>query len=280
MIATCRSPHRDWLCGNGCNLVLALALAIALALSVAPSAQAQSPTPRAGPAIAAASDLQFALEEIAQAFTAETNQPVRLVFGSSGNFARQIEQGAPFELYLSADEAFVFRLAEAGHTRDRGELYAIGRIVLFASQGSGLNTEKGLADIATALDAGILRRFAIANPEHAPYGRAAEQALRSADLWARLQPHLVFGENVSQAAQFAVSGNTQGGIIAYSLVLAPQLRERGRYVLIPEHAHEPLRQRMVLLRTAGPVAVQFYDYVQSAPAREIMRRYGFMLPGE
>jgi molybdate transport system substrate-binding protein len=260
------------------SLIAAGGLAmIALTLGVfgAPATRAQE-----GPLIAAASDLQFALDEVVGRYSAETGRPVRLTFGSSGNFARQIEQGAPFELYLSADEDFVFRLADGGYTRDRGILYAVGRIVLFAPHGSPLDPDDGLAGVEAALEAGAISRFAIANPEHAPYGRAAEQALRRFGLWERLRPHLVLGENVSQAAQFAVTGNSQGGIIAYSLALAPSVRERGRFALIPKDGHEPLRQRMALTRRATPAAERFYDYVQSEPARQIMRRYGFVLPGE
>jgi molybdate transport system substrate-binding protein len=255
-----------------------IALAALLAVPLAAAAQAQGQTQP--PLIAGASDLQFALAEIAAQFRAETGQEVRLSLGSSGNITRQIEQGSPVEMFLSADEAFVFRLAEGGHTRDRGELYAIGRIVLFTPPGSPLRTEAGMEAIRTALEAGQIRRFAIANPEHAPYGRAAEQALRASGLWERLQPHLVLGENVSQAAQFALAGGSQGGIVAYSLVLAPSMQGRGAYTLLPDSLHEPLRQRMVLTRRAGPVAERFYAYVQSAPARAIMRRYGFVLPGE
>lgn len=232
------------------------------------------------PVVAAASDLQFAIEEIAARFRAETGQEVRLSIGSSGNFARQIEQGSPAEMFLSADEAFVFRLAEGGHTRDRGELYAIGRIVLLVPPGSPIRAEGGLDAVRAALDAGQIRRFAIANPEHAPYGRAAEQGLRATGLWERVQPHLVLGENVSQAAQFALTGGSQGGIVAYSLVLAPAMAGRGAHQLLPDALHAPLRQRMVLTRRAGPVAERFYAYMQQPPAREIMRRYGFVLPGE
>jgi molybdate transport system substrate-binding protein len=253
---------------------LAVLLAVC-ALLTAPVVHTQP-----APLVAAASDLQFALDEVAQQYAAETGEAVRLTFGSSGNFARQIEQGAPFEMYLSADEAFVFRLADRGHTRDRGTLYAIGRVVLFTPHGSALDPEPGMAGLKAALDSGTIRRFAIANPEHAPYGRAAEQALRSIGLWERIQPRLVLGENVSQAAQFAVSGNSQGGIVAYSLVLAPSVGERGHFVLIPEDLHDPLRQRMVLMQRATPAAERFYEYVQSEPARAIMRRYGFVLPGE
>lgn len=240
------------------------------------TAQAQT-TP---PLVAAASDLQFALAEVAAQFRTDTGQEVRLSFGSSGNITRQIEQGSPVDMFLSADEAFIFRLAEAGQTRDRGELYAIGRIVLLIPPGSPMRTEAGIEAIRAALDAGQIRRFAIANPEHAPYGRAAEQAMRAAGVWDRVLPLLVLGENVSQAAQFALAGGSQGGIVAYSLVLAPAMQGRGAYALLPETLHEPLRQRMVLTRRAGPIAERFYAYVQEAPAREIMRRYGFVLPGE
>ncbi len=232
------------------------------------------------PVIAAASDLKFALEEIAESFRGATKREVKLSFGSSGNFARQILQGAPFQVFLSADEAFVHQLAEAGKARDRGVLYAVGRIVLFVPQGSPLKADASLADLRAALADGRVRRFAIANPEHAPYGRAAEQALRSQGLWDAIRPTLVLGENVSQAAQFAATGSAQGGIFAYSLALSPAVGERGVHVLVPAEWHEPLRQRMVLLNGAGETARQFYGHVQSPRARAIFRRYGFVLPGE
>jgi molybdate transport system substrate-binding protein len=232
------------------------------------------------PIVAAAADLRFALEEIAAAFQAETGNLVRLSFGSSGNFARQIRQGAPFQMYLSADEDYILDLARDGLTRDEGALYAVGRIVLIVPQGSPLRADGSLADLAAALANGRVTRFAIANPEHAPYGRRAEEALRYKGLWEAIQPKLVLGENVSQAAQFATSANAQGGLIAYSLALAPRLSALGRFELIPADWHSPLRQRMVLLRNAGPVAERFYAYVRQAPARAILHRYGFVLPGE
>lgn len=246
---------------------------LTLVAALAPDAWAQRP-----PVVAAASDLNVALAEIARQFKADTGQHVDTVFGSSGTLTRQILDGAPFELFLSADEAFVETLAAAGLTRGRGTLYGVGRIVLFAPTGSPLDPRAGLAGLARLVASGGVRRFAIANPEHAPYGRAAEAALRKSGLWPALLPHLVLGENVTQAAQFATAGNAVGGIIAYSLALAPNLQARGRYSLIPADDHAPLRQRMVLTSRAGPVAARFYEYMQTPPARAILERYGFGLP--
>jgi molybdate transport system substrate-binding protein len=232
------------------------------------------------PVVAAASDLKFALEEIAQAFNARTGKAVRLAFGSSGNFRRQIAEGAPFEMFMSADEAFVFALAKEGLTRDEGALYAIGRIVIIAPHGSALKVDGELKGLAAGIQDGRVKKFAIANPEHAPYGRAAQQALTKAGLWEPLQDKLVLGENIAQAAQFATSGSAQGGIIALSLAISPSVSKLGEYALLPAESHEPLRQRMVLLKKAGEFAQQFYAFVQQPDARAIFRRYGFVLPSE
>jgi molybdate transport system substrate-binding protein len=232
------------------------------------------------PALAAASDLKFAVEEIAERYRAATSRKLKLVFGSSGNFYRQIEQGAPFQIFMSADEAFIFKLADSGRAAGRGHLYATGRLVLFAPHGSSLNIDAKLSGLKTAIAAGSIRRFAIANPEHAPYGRAAEEALRNVGLWDALKPRLVLGENVSQAAQFASSGSTEGGIFAYSLALSPQISKLGRYVLIPEDWHQPLRQRMALMNGASAAARAFYDYLREPVARAVFKRYGFTLPAE
>jgi molybdate transport system substrate-binding protein len=249
-------------------------LAVACAVVFLPVATAaQRP-----PAIAAAADLKFALEAIAQRFTAETQQRVDLVFGSSGALARQLIEGAPFELFLSADEAFVTRLSDAGLTRDGGVLYGIGRIVLFAPHRSALVVDEQMDGLRALLASGGVKRFAIANPEHAPYGRAAEAALRARNLWPAVQPTLVLGENISQAAQFATTGDAAGGILAYSLVVAPPLRDLGRYALIPDSLHPPLRQRMVLMKRAGTVAGRFYQYLQQAEARAMLRANGFAVP--
>jgi molybdate transport system substrate-binding protein len=251
-----------------------LAIALALGLFGAAPGTAESQPP----VIAAASDLQFALEEIAAQFRVETGQTVTLAFGSTGNLSRQIREGAPFQMFLAADESFVLDLAREGLTRDEGQLYAVGRLALIVPKGSPLTADGTLAALKDALAAGTITRFAIANPEHAPYGKRAEEALRRVGLWKGLQPYLVLGENVTQAAQFALSGNAEGGIIAYSLALAPQLATAGSFALIPEDWHSPLSQRMVLLPDAGPVAEAFYAYLSTPPARAILDRYGFELP--
>jgi molybdate transport system substrate-binding protein len=232
------------------------------------------------PTIAGAADLQFALTDVATAFKAETRLDVKLTFGSSGNFARQMRQGAPFEMYLSADENYVLELSKDGFTRDDGALYAVGRIVIIVPHGSPLQADGTFEDLRAALADGRLDKFAIANPEHAPYGRRAEEALRHAGLWEVIEDRLVLGENVSQAAQFATSGSTQGGIIAYSLALSRKVSALGTFELIPAEWHDPLRQRMVLLKVAGATAERFYAFVQQPAARAIMRQYGFVLPGE
>lgn len=230
------------------------------------------------PTVAAASDLKFALEEVAAQFEKDTGHKLRLVFGSSGNFYSQLLQGAPFHLFMSADEGFVFKLAEAGKTEGRGKLYAFGRIGIKVPKGSSLKADGQLKDLSAALKDGRLKRFAIANPEHAPYGMRAEEALRRAGLWEQISSKLVYGENVSQAAQFALSGSTQGGIIAYSLALAPQVKAQGDFALIPEEWHQPLVQRMVLMKNAPAAAKAFYDHLSTPAAQAVMVRYGFAMP--
>lgn len=233
--------------------------------------------------LAAASDLKFALTLVLARFQAETGHKVDATFGSSGSFTQQIQQGLPVDLFMSADEDFVYRLADAGLTRkvgsaaeqspDRGALYAIGRIALYVPLNStiALDTElKGLKSQWSQVG-----KFAIGNPEHAPYGRAAKQALQKLGLWEQVQPKLVLGENISQATQFVATGAAQAGITALSLALAPEVARSGRHIALPASLHAPLRQRMVLLKSATPAAVALYGYLQAPAAQEILRSYGF-----
>lgn len=250
-------------------------LAAAVGLCVWPQVHA---TPVA--TVAAAASLKFALEDLAQDFQRRTGQQVRLVFGASGNLYSQVLQGAPFHLFLSADEALVLQLASAGRTlnQSRGRNYAQGRLALLVPSGSPLQPDPTLQDLRRALDDGRLRRFAIANPSHAPYGMRAREALQHAGLWAQIENRLVFGENVAQAAQFATSGSAQGGLVAHALALAPELAGRARYALLPAEWHQPLTQRLVLLPGAPAAAVAFERYLATPEAVAVLARYGYSAP--
>jgi molybdate transport system substrate-binding protein len=222
--------------------------------------------------------LNFVLKEVADAFARARGTRVDLVFGASGTLTRQIRDGAPFELFLSADEEFPNQLNGAGLARNAGAVYAIGRLVVFAPKGSPLTVDERLEGLARLAKAGGVSRFAIANPAVAPYGQAAEAVLRNRGLWDTIRPRLVLGDTIAQAAQFATSGNAVGGLIAYSLVLAPDFGDRGTYAVIPDADYPPLRQRMVLLKRASSAATQFYEYILSDPARAIFRKYGYAVP--
>lgn len=225
--------------------------------------------------VAAAASLKFAIEEIATLFEQETGHHLRLVFGSSGNFKTQILQGAPFQLFLSADENFVYELADAGKTEDRGQTYAVGRIGIFVPHQAPFKADAELNNLKQALNAGNIEKFAIANPEHAPYGQRAKEALQHAGMWEQIKPKLVFGENIGQAAQFATSGSTQGGIIALSLAVSPQMAKLGQFELIPASWHQPLKQRMVLMKNAPPSAKAFYTFMTTPEAQAILQNYGY-----
>ena len=254
-----------------CRPFALLVLGLVAVCGAAPAAQRR-------PAIAAAANLNFALTEIAAQFARDRGTPVDVVFGASGALTRQIQDGAPFELFLAADEEFPRRLAAAGLTRDDGVVYATGRLALFAPKGSPLAVDPQLAGLARLVSSGGVTRFAIANPEVAPYGEAAEAVLRKRNLWDAMRPRLVLGDTIAQAAQFATTGNAVGGLVAYSLVLAPGFAELGTYALIPDEDHQPLRQRMVLLKRAGETTTQFYAYLQGDAARAILRKHGYGVP--
>lgn len=234
------------------------------------------------PRVAAAASVKFALTEIAARFAAETGQELKLTFGSSGSITHQIEQGAPFEVFLAADEDYIARLFKGGFTRDGGRVYARGRLGLFVPESAKFQADSQLAGLQAALSNGQIKRFAIANPAHAPYGRAARAALEWAGIWQEIQPLLALGENATQATQFAASGATQGGLVPLSLAQMPDIRDRGQFILLPASAHagEPLRHRMVLMKNAGREASAFYAYLQQPGAARILQKYGFALPAE
>jgi molybdate transport system substrate-binding protein len=224
--------------------------------------------------VAAASDLQSALPAIAAQFEKDTGHHVALTFGSSGNFSTQIENGAPFDVFLSADIDYPRRLEAAG-LAVRGSLYeyATGRLVLWTRRDSGIDVTSGVKVLADAR----VRRIAIANPAHAPYGRAAVAAIRHDGLYDRVQSKFVLGENISQTAQFAQSGNADVGLVALALALSPALKDAGTFAEIPADAYPPIQQAAVVVASSKQkaIAAQFVDALKQAPAKAVLRSYGF-----
>lgn len=225
--------------------------------------------------VAAAADLKFAMDEIILAFQrANPGDQVDVVYGSSGKFRTQIEQGAPYDLFFSADIAYPRALETAGFAATQTRPYALGRLVLWspALDAGGMK----LADLTAPGNT----RIAIANPRHAPYGKRAEEALRAAGVWEQVAGKLVMGENIAQTAQFVQTGNAQIGLIALSLALSPELAGKGRYALVPDSLHLPLEQGFIVTRRAAGngLAHRFAEHMGKPEARAVMVRYGFVLP--
>ena len=227
--------------------------------------------------VAAASDLNFAIKEIVAEYEKTTGERVKLSLGSSGNFYAQIQNGAPFDLYFSADIGYPQKLEEAGLAVP-GSLfrYAVGRIVIWAGTASKLDVSKGFA----LLQDSAVKKIAIANPKHAPYGRAAVAAMESVKVYDAVKGKLILGENISQAAQFIESGACDVGIIALSLAMAPAMKAKGEYWEVPQDAYPPLDQGAVIVKASKQQdsAKRFLEFMKSPTGQEIMRRYGFVSP--
>jgi molybdate transport system substrate-binding protein len=230
------------------------------------------------PNIAAAASLRYAMDEMASRFEQQTGSAVRLSYGATGSLVHQIENGAPFALFFAADEQSVQRLAKAGRTDGAPSVFAVGRISLVAPKGSPVTVDAEMKGLAAALAAGSVQHFAIANPEVAPYGRAAREALQKSGLWAAAQPRLVLGENVGQAAQFATTGAAEAGIIAYSLVVSADIAPKVTAALIPQAWHQPINHGMALIKGADATSRAFADFVQGPEGRAILERHGFSAP--
>jgi molybdate transport system substrate-binding protein len=248
-------------------LVLVLSLACNIALPAGPGKLT----------IATAADLKFAMGKLVAEF--ERQHPgvkAEVINGSSGKFYEQILHGAPFDLFFSADIQFPRMLAAKGLTTSNARPYARGRIVLWSAV-----QDASKLDLTSLRSPGI-KKIAIANPRHAPYGQRAQEALERAGVWAEVKDKIVLGENVAQAAQFAETGAADAGIIALALAQSPNLKDKGGYYLIPEELHGPLDQGYVILKRAekNPLAQGFAEFVGSEPARVIFRSYGFVLHGE
>lgn len=250
---------------------LLTSLVMLLSAMACQSQKPQDPTPLV---VSAAADLRFAFSEIGVLFEQETGIPVVFNFGSTGLLAQQIEQGAPVDLFAAANISYVEDLARQGLVvPDTVALYARGRITLWTREDSPLSVER-LEDLAQP---GV-RRVAIANPDHAPYGVAAREALQSVGLWESIQPKLVLGENVLQTLQYAERGDVDVSIVALSL----SVQRPGRWTLIPQELHTPIDQALAVVASSRrhAEARQFAAFVNSPQGREVMRRYGFILPGE
>ncbi len=246
-------------------------LVFAIILLISSNAHAEKIT------IAAAADLKFAMDEIVTSFNkTQPGNEVQVIYGSSGKFFTQVQQGAPYDLYFSADINYPRELAKKGMAASAVIPYAVGRIVLWSN-----SMDATKMTLASLTDSKIIR-IAIANPKHAPYGKRAEEALKASGLWDRLQKKLVFGENIAHTAQFVQTGNAQVGIIALALALNPELSKKGGYYLIPDNLHNPLEQGFVITKQGSnkPLAKKFADYMGSKQTRGIMTKYGFMLLGE
>lgn len=227
--------------------------------------------------IAAAADLRSAMDEISSKFQSKYSTPIKVIYGSSGNFFQQIQSGAPFDLFFSANTDYPKKLQNAGLiTPGTYYEYARGKIVLLARSDSTLNLQTGLQML---LDPSV-KKIAIADPSHAPYGQAAVAALKSQNLYDRVSAKLVTGENISQAASFVISGAADVGIIAKSLVMRPDSQAQTRFVEIPGEVYPPIQQACIVLKSSKEqkLAAQFESYVQTPEVVNILRSFGFEVP--
>ena len=252
----------------------AACLLMALAFLLAGSARASGEATL----VAAAASLRHVFPELARAWAEAGGATPAVSFGSSGNLYRLIVQGAPFELFLSADEEQALKLVRAGRTDGDGIVYAVGRLALLVPGHSRIALDASLEDLRRAVDDGRLRRFAIANPEHAPYGRAAREALVEAGLWPRLGDRLLLAENAAQAVQFALTHGADGGLVPWALALGGGVAPKARHVLLDAAMHRPIAHRMVLLARTGGDAHALFRFLAGPQARAIFERFGFTAP--
>ena len=227
--------------------------------------------------VAAASDLQFVMDGLAKQFHTETGKTVRPIYGSSGNFFQQLQNGAPFDMFFSANLGYAQKLEAAGLTEPGTSYrYARGRIVVWVPTNSKLDLRPGLQ----ALLSPSIEKIAIANPQHAPYGQAAVAAMKKENIYEKIKDKFVFGENVSQTASFVVSGSADVGIVALSLALSPNMQDKGRYVEIPIDEYPPIEQACVILKSSKQkdVAGAFLNFVKTPAALDLFRNSGFTVP--
>ena len=227
--------------------------------------------------VAAAADLQFVMQDVGARFQSETGKTVKFIFGSSGNFAQQLQNGAPFDMFFSANLDYPKQLEAAGLT-EPGTFYqyAVGKIVMWVPNDSKLNIGSGPKAL---LDPSI-KKIAIANPQHAPYGKAAVAALQKEGIYEQLKDKFVLGENISQTASFVVSGSADVGFVALSLALSPNMKDKGRYTEVPTADYPPIEQACVIMKSSKnkSLAEQFEKFIQSPAIKELFEKYGFAVP--
>ena len=226
--------------------------------------------------IAVAANMKDAFSEIATAFRSTGKPDMRVVYGSSGNFAAQILNGAPFNLFIAADEQFPLELFKSGKTVDDGSVYAIGKLVIITKTSSGIHLINSKADIAKAIIKA--NKIAIAKPELAPYGRAAVQYLRAEGLWDLAKDKLVYADNIGAATTYVASGAADLGFTAFSLAKSPELLKQTNYLVVDTKMYDPIKQRMVLIKGAPQEAVDLFRFMQDPQAKAILQRYGYITP--
>ena len=232
------------------------------------------------PVIAVASNLTFAMNDIKQAYEKKFKQGIRISYGSSGNLTRQILQGAPFELFLSADNQYTKQLHHQGFALDRPKQYAEGILCLYVPGKSELNKLDSFNAVMHRLKFSRYQRLAIANPGHAPYGRAALQSLQQAGIWAYDQGKLITAENVSQTTQYSQTNGVDLAFIPFSHYQLARVKQNGKCHKVPEFLHQPILQEAVLLKSAGQAATRFYDFLDSPDVKKILRTHGYKTPSE
>lgn len=228
--------------------------------------------------VAAAADLQFALQDIAAGFQKQTGKDVKLIYGSSGNFFQQIQNGAPFDMFFSANLDYAKKLEASGLTAPESYYqYAKGKIVVWVANDSKIDVDSGLKSL---LDPAV-KKIAVANPQHAPYGQAAVAAMQNEGIYDKVKDKIVIGENISQTASFVVSGAADAGVVALSLALSPNMKDKGRYTEIPAAEYPPIEEACVILNSSKDkeTAKQFLSYIKTAVVADTLKRYGFDVPG-
>lgn len=225
--------------------------------------------------VAAATNLRYVLPVLAEKFELQTEHQIVVSYAASGTLTTQIQHDAPFDVFLSANPSYIVRLADNGKTDSEIVDYAQAQLALYKANHSLLKLDKDLKGLADALNDGLLNKVVIANPKHAPYGQAAEIALKNAGIWQAIQPHLLIAENASQALQFAMSTSVDAGFVPYSNVIQPKLTTRGSYVKL----NNLLPQQAVVIKDATSSASEFLDFIQSQTARTILSNHGFVVKG-